>query len=170
MRIRLITLTVLVLWAAITGAAYQDETLSFSRPSLEASALRTAPKLALKLYEDEEFVFYYRPTGARENAPGFFVYGKKQGRWLEIRKVSTENAKLGRLSSGDDVRVSVGKKQYAELPLKSGGTANNPSKVKYDAETDVYMLEFDSWQKKEEYVTRFYVDKEDLEEAFKISR
>jgi hypothetical protein len=170
MKIRLIALAGLVLWAANIVAAYQDETLSFSRPTVEASALKTAPKSAVKLYEDEEFVFFYRHSGGKEYAPGFFVYGKKLDRWIEIKKVSTENAKLGRLSSGDEVRLSVGKKQYAELPLKSGGTGNIPSKIKYDAEIEVYMLEFDSWQKKEEYVTRFWLDRDDLVEAFKSGR
>jgi hypothetical protein len=170
MKIRLITLAGLVLWAATIAAAYQDESLSFSRPTIEASALKTAPKSTVKLYEDQEFVFFYRQSGGKEYAPGFFVYSKKPGRWIEIKKVSTENAKLGRLPSGDEVRQSVGQKHYAELPLKSGGAVNVPSKIKYDAEAEVYMLEFDPWQKKEEYVTRFWIDKEDLGEAFKSSK
>jgi hypothetical protein len=167
MKIRLITLAGLVLWAATIAVAYQDESLSFSRPTIEASALKTAPKSAVKLYEDEEFVFLYRHSGGKEYAPGFFVYRKKPASWIEIKKVTTENAKLGRLSSGDEVRLSVGKKQYAELPLKSGGAVNIPSKIKYDAEIEVYSLEFDPWQKKEEHVTRFWVDRDDLREAFK---
>jgi hypothetical protein len=166
MRIRLITLACLIFWAAITAAAYQDESLSFSRPTIEATALKTAPKSAVKLYEDEEFVFLYRPSGGKEFAPGLFVYGKKPGIWIEIKKLSTENAKLGRLSSGEEVRLVVGKKQYAELPLKTGGTVSIPSKVKYDADIEVYALEFDPWQKKEENVTRFWIDREDLGEAF----
>jgi hypothetical protein len=170
MTIRLITLASLVLWAATVVAAYQDESLSFSRPTLEASALRAAPKSAVKLYEDEDFVFAHRGPGGTQSAAGFFVYGKKSDRWMEIKKVSTENAKLGRLSSGDEVRLTLGKKQYAELPLKTGRAVNVPSKIKYDADIEVYMLEFDSWQKKEEYVTRFWVDREDLEEAFKTAR
>jgi hypothetical protein len=166
MKIRLITLAGLILWAATLAAAQQDESLSFSRPTLEASALKTSPKSAVKLYEDEEFVFLYRPAGGKESAPGLFVYGKKPGIWIEIKKVSTENAKLGRLSSGEEVRLVVGKKQYVELPLKSGGTVSIPSKVKYDADIEVFMLEFDPWQKKDEYLTRFWIDREDLGEAF----
>ena len=170
MIIRLITLAGLLLWAATIVAAYQDEPLSFSRPSLEASALRTAPKSVVTLYEDEDFVFVHRGPGGTQHAAGFFVYGKKSGRWIEIKKVSTENAKLGRLSSGEEVRLTLGKKQYAEMPLKTSRGINVPSKIKYDAEIEVYMLEFESWQKKEEYVTRFWVDREDLEETFKATR
>jgi hypothetical protein len=167
MKIRLIALAGLILWAAAVAAAYQDENLSFSRPTIEASTLKTAPKSAIKLYEDEEFVFLSRPAVGKESAPGLFVYGKKPGIWIEIKKVSTENAKLGRLSSGEEMRLIVGKKQYLELPLKSGATLNIPSKVKYDADIEVYMLEFDPWQKKDEHLTRLWIDREDLGEAFK---
>jgi hypothetical protein len=170
MKIRLITLAGLVLWAATIAAAYQDQSLSFSRPTLEASALKAEPKPAVKLYEDEGFVFTYRSAGGAQSAAGFFVYDKKSGRWIEIKKVSTENAKLGRLSSGDEVRLTLEKKQYAELPLKTGKAISFPSKIKYDADTEVYMLEFDSWQKKEGNVTRFLIDRDDLEEAFKASK
>jgi hypothetical protein len=166
MKIRVTTLAGLILCAATVASAYQDESLSFSRPTVEASALRTTPKSAVKLYEDEEFVFLYRAAGGKEAAPGLFVYGKKPGKWIEIKKVSTENAKLGRLSSGEEVRLILGKKQYAELPLKAGATVNVPSKIKYDTDIEVFMLEFDPWQKKEEYVSRFWIDREDLGEAF----
>jgi hypothetical protein len=170
MKIRLIALSAIILLAATAAAAYQDEGLSFSRPTIEAAALKAAPKSAVKLHEDEDFAFFHRRAGGKESAPGLFVHAKKTGRWVEIKKVTTENAKLGRLSSGDEVAPAVGKKQYVELPLKSGATLNTPGRIKYDAEIEMYTLEFDPWQKKEEHVTRFWVDKEDLAESFKSAK
>ncbi|HSE97960.1 MAG TPA: hypothetical protein VLD57_06775, partial [Blastocatellia bacterium] len=165
MRIRLLILAVFLLSAAVVAGASQNDTLSFSRPSFEAVALKAEPKSLAKLYEDKEYAFHYVQPGQPDRVPGLYVYAKRPRKWMEIKKLSTENAKPGRVPTGEEVSASLGKKPYAEMPLKTGNTSNLPAKVRFDAETELYILEFDSWQKKEEFVTRFYIDKDDLDEA-----
>jgi hypothetical protein len=98
------------------------------------------------------------------------VYARKINKWMEIKKLSTENAKLGRLPSGEETALTVGKKPYAELPLKSPKSISYPSKIKFDPDTDMYLVIFESWQNKEEHAPRFWIDAEDLEEAFAKAR
>jgi hypothetical protein len=174
MRMRGLIMAGLVLYCASIVGAYQDDSLSFSRPSIEAVPLKEAPKWHVKVFEDEDFTFFYRHYGREKYQPGFFIYGKRLRKWIEIKKLTTENAKLGRSPSIDEVRLSVSwdhsslrGKDYAELPLKTSGSISFPSKIRYDADAEVYMLEFDTELKKEEYLTRFWVDREDLEEALK---
>ncbi|HWP44255.1 MAG TPA: hypothetical protein VNO14_13510 [Blastocatellia bacterium] len=166
MRIRLSIMAGIILSAAIAAPAYQDESLSFSRPTFESVILKDAPKSAVKIYEDKFFVFAYRGAGQAKEAPAFFLHNKSLKKWIEIKKLSTENVKLGRFASGEQASLSVGKKPYVEVPLKVGKTIVFPSKVKFDSETELYSLEFDSWQKKPEHVTRFWIDMDDLEEVF----
>jgi hypothetical protein len=169
MRMRIIIIAGLILSASTVLAAHQDESLSFSRQTFESVVLKSAPKSPVKIYEDKDFAFHYRRAGASD-APGLFVHARKLGRWIEIKKISTENAKLGRLSTGEDVGPAAGKKPYVDMPLKTDKSTGFPSKVKYDAETELYALEFDPWQKKNEHVTRFFIDREDLENAFAKAR
>ena len=169
MRMRIFILAGLILSASTVLAAQQDESLSFSRRTFESVALKSAPKSLVKIYEDGDFAFHYRRAGASD-APGLFVHARKLGRWIEIKRLSTQNAKLGRLSTGEDVGLVAGKKPYIDMPLKTDKSTSFPSKVKYDAETELYALEFDSWQKKNEHATRFFIDREDLEEAFAKAR
>lgn len=166
MRIRLLILAVFVLSAAAVAGASQDDSLSFSRPSFESVALKAEPKSLAKLYEDKEYAFHYVRPGQPDRPAALFVYAKRPRKWVEIRKLSTENAKPGRIPTGEDVSASIGKKPYVEMPLKTGKTSSLPARIRYDGETELYLLEFDSWQKKEEFVTRFYIDKEDLDESF----
>lgn len=167
-------MALLVLGCAPIAGAYQDQTLSFSRPTVEAVSLKKEPKGDVKVFEDEDFTFFYRRQVQAEQQPGFFVHSKKLRKWIEIKRLSTENAKLGRSPSISEARLSVSwdhrglkNKPYAELPLKTSGSISFPSRIKYDDDVEVYMIEFDTELKKEEYLTRFWIDREDLEEAFK---
>jgi hypothetical protein len=169
MRLRLYILAGLILSASSVLAAQQDETFSFSRPTIESVVLKSPPKSPVKIYEDGDFAFLYTRSGPGD-APGLFVRGKKLNRWIEIKKLSTENAKLGRLSSGEEVSLAAGKKPYVDMPLKTLKSTGFPGKIKYDDEAELYALEFDAWQKKSEFVTRFFIDREDLEEAFAKAR
>ncbi|HET9532393.1 MAG TPA: hypothetical protein VFQ92_18695 [Blastocatellia bacterium] len=170
MRVWMIVLAGFILAAATTVAAHQDESLSFSRPTFESVILKSAPKSPSKIYEDKYYAFHYRRSGPAEPAPGFFVYARKINKWMEIKKLSTENAKLGRLPSGEESALTIGKKPYAELPLKSSKSISYPNKIKFDADTEMYLVIFESWQNKEEHAPRFWIDVEDLEEAFAKAR
>lgn len=77
------------------------QTLKFSRPTLVAASVDKAPFYHQKNYEDDEYLFAFRHSGRPEFAPGIFVYGKKQNKWLEIKKPTTEHAKLGRYNASD---------------------------------------------------------------------
>jgi hypothetical protein len=167
MRIRLFILAGLILSAATMAAAGQDESISFTRSTIEAVILKSPPKSPVQIYEDKDFAFY-KP--AAQTAPGFFINNKRLKKWIEVKKLSTESAKLGRLSSGEEVKPAVEKKHYVELPLKTGKSISYPGKITYDSEAEVYGLEFDSWQNKKEFVTRFWIDREDLEDIFAKAR
>lgn len=152
--------------------AITKEQIKFSRPTLITTICEHEPKWHGKVYEDEDYQFVYRHYGKAEHVPGLFVYGKKHGKWLEITKLSTENAKLGHSPPFDEVRLSVAwdhsrlkDKDYAELPLRTSGSINFPEKITYEASSTTYRLNFDA-SLKAEYQTWFWIWKKDLEEAF----
>jgi len=160
----------LVICASAQNATAQ--TLSFSRPTAMTVACDESPFWHIKVYEDDDYLFVYRHYGRAEYTPGFFVYGKRQNKWLEIKKLSTEHAKLGRSPNIDEVRLSVSwnysdlrNVEYADLPLRTSGSINFPDKIKYDAEVPAYCLEFNSSAKREEMLTQFWVLRVELEEA-----
>ena len=96
---------ILILFLFLVACDYAQiaiaQTLNFSRPTITAVALKDAPFYHQKIYEDDEYLFAYRRYGRAEYAPGFFVYGKKQKKWSEIKKVTTEHAKLGSYNTSD---------------------------------------------------------------------
>ena len=146
---------------------------TFSRPTLIAALCEHKPKWHVKVYEDEDFQFVYRHYGNAEYLPGLFVYSKKRSRWVEITKLSTENAKLGHSPLFfEKVWLSVGwdyshlkSKDYADLPLRTSGSINFPNVVIYVESSKIYRLNFDP-SLKPEYQTWFWILKKDLEKAF----
>ena len=145
---------------------------TFSRPTLIAALCEREPKWHVNVYEDEDYQFVYRHYGKAEHVPGFFVHGKKRGKWVEITKLSTENAKLGHSPPFEEVRLSVGwdysrlkDNDYAEVPLRTGGSITFPGEIVYDASGGAYRLNFNP-SLKAEYQTWFWVLKKDVEEAF----
>ena len=145
---------------------------TFSRPTLIATLCEHEPKWHVKVFEDGDYHFVYRHYGNAEYVPGFFAYSKKHSRWLEITKLSTENAKLGRSPPSEEVRLSVGwdysrlkEKDYAEIPLHTSGSINFPNEIAYDASSAAYHLNFNP-SLKAEYQTWFWILKKDLEKAF----
>src|SRR5687768_3939394 len=77
----------------------------FTRPTLIAVLCKQVPKWHVKFYEDKDYLFSYRHYGKGEYVPGVFVYNKKLSKWLEIKKLSTENAKLGQSPPFDEVKL-----------------------------------------------------------------
>ena len=148
------------------------QTRTFSRPTIVAASCPDVPFWHVKVYEDDDYLFVYRHYGRAEYTPGFFVHGKRQHKWLEIKQLSTEHARLGRSPAIDEVPLSVSwnysplaKVEYAALPLPTSGSINFPDKIEYDAVTEVYCLNFDSSAEREEMLTQFWVLKAELEAA-----
>ena len=148
------------------------QTRTFSRRTVILAPSADTPFWHVKVYEDDDYLFVYRHYGRAQYTPGFFVYGKRQNKWLEIKKLSTEHAKLGRSPNIDEVRLSVSwnysdlqNVEYADLPLRTSGSINFPDKINYDAETQAYFLNFNSSAEREEMLTRFWVLKAELAEA-----
>ena len=169
---KLFVLLVICLFAqsAVVSAQNPD----FSRPTIIAASYDEEPLWHAKIYEDDNYLFVYRDYGKAEYTPDFFVYGKKRNKWIEIKKLSTEHAKLGRSpSSATKVALQVSwdysslkTVNYVNLPLRTSGSINFPDKITYDADTKRYFFNFNSSAKVEEMLTQFWVLKKDLDEAF----
>lgn len=91
-------LSVCVLLTALT---VKSQIQNFSRPTVIAARLDKTPFYHIKVFEDDDYLFAYRHYGKSEFVPGFFVQNKKSGKWLEIKKISTEHAKLGSYNLSD---------------------------------------------------------------------
>src|SRR5688572_5552284 len=93
---------------AVCSPTFAHRQNTFFRPTLIARLCEHEPKGHFKVYEDEDYQFVYRNYGNGEYVPGFFVYSKKRSRWVEITKLSTENAQLGHSPPFEEVRLSTG--------------------------------------------------------------
>jgi hypothetical protein len=134
------------------------QTLNFSRPTVTAVLLKDTPFYHQKVYEDSDYLFVYRLYGRAEYTPGFFVYGKKPKKWIEIKELSAEHAKLGRyfpFLPKEEKDKKAGMKELvrnprlpllsvtwdysslknfdcADLPLRTSGSISFPDKIEYD--------------------------------------
>jgi len=146
---------------------------AISRPTIITASCAEEPLWHEKIYEDDNYLFVYRDYGKAEYTPTFFIYGKKHNKWIEIKKLSTEHAKLGRSPSSTTKIIlsvtwdysSLKSVNYVHLPLRTSGLINFPDKILYDANAKIYAFNFNSSVKLEEVLTQFWVTKKDLEEA-----
>jgi hypothetical protein len=158
---------------AVFSPTFANGQNAFSRPTLIARLCEQEPKGHVKVYEDEDYQFVSRDYGGfGEYVPGFFVYSKKSSRWVEITKLSTENAQLGHSPPFQEFPLSVmwnhsylKSKDYAELPLSAGSSIMLPDEIVYDVSSKAYHLNFNS-SLKPEYQTWFWIVKKDLAKAF----
>lgn len=171
----------LALGAKITGQQPAAQTFiveiqNFSRPTIiTAPCDEEYPLWHKKIYEDGDYLFVYRDYGKPEYTPNFLIYGKKQKKWIEIKKLSTEHAKLGRSSSSTNNAASptnwdyssLKNVNYVGLPLRIAGSINFPDEITYDDNTRTYYLSFNSSVKTKEMLSQFRVLKTDLDQALK---
>ncbi|MHC4119826.1 MAG: hypothetical protein ACYSWO_20205 [Planctomycetota bacterium] len=144
------------------------------RPTVILSASEDPAGQRRTIYEDSDYVFVagdYGPKG--KQAPGLFVFSKKMGKWMEIRQLSTKEAKLGRSPTPEEGLSSVAwdysalrKADYATIPLMTSGSVNFPDKILYEADTATYLLQFNSSWNIDAVLTRFIIKKDDLDKAF----
>lgn len=171
---RKITIKLLVLFAVCflaQNATAQNKSLNFSRPTIITASCDEEPLWHEKIYEDDDYRFVIRDYGQAEYTPNFFVYGKKQHKWIEIKKLSTEHAKLGRFSSSaakaDLPKNWLKNIKYIDFPLRISGSTNFPDKITYNAENKTFAFNFNSLANLEQMLTRFWVLKKDLDEALR---
>lgn len=150
-----------------------------SRPTVILAAARD-PVGDWTIYEDNDYLFVARGYGRKgeEQVPGLFVFSHKMEKWMEIKKLSTQGAKLGRSPSPEEERkkgafCSVGwdysglrKADYATIPLMTSGSLNFPDKILYQADTATYVLQLNSSWNIDAVLTQFIVKKDDLDKAF----
>lgn len=135
-------LLVLLVICFLAQNAVAQKSQNFSRPTIITASSDEEPLWHEKIYEDEEYLFVYRDYGQTKYTPNFFVYGKKRHKWIEIKQLSTEHAKLGRSPSSTAktaLQVSwdysaLKTVNYVRLPLRTSGSINFPDKITYNAE------------------------------------
>ena len=168
-------LLVLFVICFLAQNATAQKSRDFSRPTIITASSDEEPLWHEKIYEDKDYRFVIRDYGQAEYTPNFFVYGKKQHKWIEIKKLSTEHAKLGRSPSSSAKAAPQVSRDYSalktvnymNLPLRTSGSINFPDKITYDAENKTYCFNFNSTAKLEEMLTQFWVLKKDLDEALR---
>lgn len=149
------------------------QSLSFSRPTVITAVCNEEPFWHESIYEDDDYLFVYRYFGKAEETPVFFILGKKRNKWIELKKLSTENAKLGRSpskqenDSGNWDYSSLKTVNYVNLPLRTSGSINFPDQVTYNTDTKAFCLNFNSLANVEEMLTQFWVAKKDLDQLLK---
>ncbi len=94
-------------------------------------------------------------------------------KWMEIIKLSTEDAKLGRSPTPQEGMCSVGwdysklkKTDYVTMPLMASGSLNFPDSIICNTATDNYTLFFNSSWQIEAVLTYFVVQQDDIYKAF----
>lgn len=166
----IISILILVLSVAIENGTAQT---NFTRPTFKAKLSAKTPMWHVKVFEDANYIFVYRHYGNKNHTPGFFVYGKKQNKWIEINKLSTENAKFGHSPPMNEVPLSVSwnyedlkKFDYANVNLQTTASINFPDKIEYDVASKAYCLKFNSSLDREDSLTIFWMLKEEIEKKF----
>jgi Domain of unknown function (DUF4377) len=175
--IRILSLFVCVGFAGLPETSLaQSRQLSFSRPTIVGVHFDRQPKWHHNLYNDGHYRFVFREPEDGEYVPGFFVYHVRKDKWMEIRKISTENAVLGRSPSPKDLIKcpipetwdfsSLRNREYADLPLKTSRLVFIPTLITSEDERTVYRIEFTTQCNLSDMLTRFFIRIEDLNEAF----
>jgi Domain of unknown function (DUF4377) len=150
--------------------------LTFSRPTFVGIHYDRQPPWHYKLYEDGEYMFVFRNHDGGEYVPGIFVQNVRKNMWMEIRRISTENAVLGRSPGPDDLIKcpipetwdfsTLRKREYADLPLKTSRLLFVPDRIARDEERKVYRIEFTPPCELAYLITRFFIRIEELNNAF----
>lgn len=154
--------------------------VAHARPSAILADASQPSGLRPMIYQDDDYAFFKRGYGAKgDHVPGLFLFSKKQKKWMKIRKLSTDRAKLGR-SPTDEEAAATGKgpcsvgwnysqireSDYVTLPLMTSGSVNFPDKIVYDREPLEYLLQFNSSWNIDGVLTQFVVKKKDIDQAF----
>jgi len=145
-----------------------------ARPTVVISPVYDPVGRCRTIYEDSDYMFVardYGPKGTR--IPGLFVFSHKMKKWMEIKELSTEEAKLGRSPTSEEGQCSVGwdysglrNTDYVKIPLVTSGSLNFPDKIGYAADSHTYFLQFNSSWNIDAVLTQFIVKKGDLDKAF----
>ena|SRR5215510_13274827 len=160
---------ILLLWS-FRAVQANDDDLKFSRVTIKGQVLDAEPKWHVKVYEDESYRFVYRHYGNAEYVPGFFAFDISRKRWLQLKELSTENARLGRSPDFSDIPLAVGwdfrglaSAKYAQLPLKTSGSIVFPDRVTFDPPSKLYRFDCNSGLNRDVSLTSFWVRKLDLD-------
>lgn len=168
------------------------QTRKFSRPTMTAIALKSQPVYHQTIYEDDDYLFAYRHYGRGQYTPAFFAYEKKQKKWIEIKKLSTEHAQLGGYpfistgkkdpATGMDELVrnpnlpvlaiswdyrSLKNFEYADVPLDPILPIGFPDKIENRRDQKAYLLFFGGFYDIQEMQSWFWVLKADLRKGFR---
>lgn len=148
--------------------------LTFTRPTIVATPLEQPVTFWHELtFEDNEYMFVSRHYGTGgKHVPGFFVYSKSRGAWIQISRISTEHARLGRSPEGPPV-LAVGwdygdliRYEYVSAPLRGGSFISSPDRIVAMPRQGLYRLDYNSDLKIDYSLTWFWVRIADLEAAF----
>jgi hypothetical protein len=174
-----LVVTAWLIWSVVFSAFIPrqdagEPALTFTRPTIVATPLEQPVTFWHQLaYEDNQYMFVSRHYGnGGKHVPGFFVYSKSRGAWIQISRLSTEHARLGRSPQGPPV-LAVGwdygrlfRHEYVAVPLDGGSFIDSPDRMVAMPRQGLYRLEFNSELKVDYSQTWFWVRIADLEAAF----
>jgi hypothetical protein len=141
----------------------------FSRPTVKVVTLDHEPIWHRQIYWDESYQFTAPNYPSTEDASAFFAHDRVHNRWLKITDLSTENARLGKsllTPPGWDFTFLSGV-DYAHLPIRTTGRIVDsvifPDRMRFDSNTALYELNFNTQRNMPINVTTFWVRKSDLD-------
>jgi hypothetical protein len=169
----IITAIIMVFVVSIGVQNISAQQVKFSRSTFKAKTLVKSPFWHIRVFEDRNYIFVYRSYGSNSYVPGFFIYGKRKHKWIEIKELSTENAKLGSSPPYDEVVLAVAwnyknlkKFDYVNVVLRTSGSINLPDKIEYDKVNQAYRLNYNSVINLEKSLTVFWLLRKEIEKSF----
>ena len=161
------------LCAFLAGQDAREIPPTFTRPTIVGTPLEQPVTFWHELtFEDNEYMFVSRNYGnGGTHVPGFFVYSKRRGAWIQISMISTEHARLGRSPEGPPplpVSWDYGeliRHDYVSVPLRAG-FISSPDRIIAMTRQGLYRLDYHSELKIDYSLTSFWVRRADLEAAF----
>jgi hypothetical protein len=165
MKIAAAAIVILCLLSGIVRS--HDDIMKFSRPTVKGVALKQEPKWHRQIYRDQYYQFVFSNYSNGRNVPIFFAHDRVHNQWLEIMKLSTENARFGRSldipsDASSDFRA-LADVEYVPLPLKARESTMFPDRITFDSENGLYRMDCNSQLNLAMSLTSFWVRKSDLD-------
>lgn len=166
-----IVLACLALATVVLGDSQETPPGNFSRPTVRGEVLQSEPFSHRLIHGDSLYTFLLRHYGeGGEQVPAFVALRRADSTWIEITRLSTEHARLGRSPDVHDTPLSVGWDHarlddscYAVVPLHTSGSVVFPDRISFDAARAIYRFDFNSQLDRAQCLTSFWVLQADLD-------
>jgi hypothetical protein len=155
----------LCLWSSLVWS--REDAMKFTRPTVIGLVLERAPERYHQYYKDQYYQFVVADNSEEPVVSTFVAHDLVKERWLQITKLSTEHARLGksndRLPEATPDFYALRNDEYVQLPFKSRGWNVFPDRIVFDSTNRLYRMSCNASYNLPIDVTTFLVLKSDLD-------